>query len=114
MKKETAARGSQSGNATTKAQVLRSKFLQITEVLQDATEGQLASLLNQLLAGKRNISPDIELSELEAGILIENLDSHVRERDQYDLCNVIWDLSPRALNQRDKDIQFPSSLGYSA
>ena len=95
MKKETAARGSQSGNATTKAQVLRSKFLQITEVLQDATERQLASLLKQLVDGKRKIPPDIELSELEAGILIENLDAHVRERDQVAVCNVIWDQLPK-------------------
>jgi hypothetical protein len=75
----------------TSPRVLRRKFRQITETLQNATEKQLASLLSQLLDGKRKIPPDIELSELEAGILIENLDAHVRERDQYHICAVIWD-----------------------
>ena len=49
-----------------------------------------ASLLKQLLDGKRKIPPDIELSELEAGILIENLDAHVRAPNQWHICNVIW------------------------
>jgi len=77
----------------TSTRVLRGKFRQITETLQGASEKQLASLLRQLLDGKRRIPPDIELSELEAGILIENLDAHVRERDQCHICDVIWDRS---------------------
>ncbi len=95
MKKKAAARGSKSASTTASAPALRSKFRQITGVLQNATEKQLASLLKQLVAGKRKISPDIELSELEAGILIENLDAHVRERDQVAVCNVIWDQLPK-------------------
>jgi hypothetical protein len=77
----------------TSTRVLRGKFRQITATLQDATEKELASLLRQLLDGKRRIPPDIELSDLEAGILIENLDAHVRERDQCNICDVIWDHS---------------------
>ena len=95
MKKKSVAKGRKSASAATSAQ-LRGKFRRITALLQDASEKQLASLLQQLLDGKRKISPDIELSELEAGILIENLDAHVRERDQFAVCNVIWDRLPKA------------------
>jgi hypothetical protein len=96
MKKKAAVKGSKSANAAASTRALRSKFRRITAVLQDATEKQLASLLKQLLEGKRKIPPDIELSELEAGILIENLDAHVRERDQAAVCFVIWDQLPKA------------------
>jgi hypothetical protein len=87
------AKGERKGKSVerTSLPVLRGQFRQITEILQGATEKQLGSLLKQLLDGKRKIAPDIELSELEAGILIENLDAHVRERDQYHICDVIWD-----------------------
>jgi hypothetical protein len=95
MKKKSVAKGSKSASAAASTQALRGKFRRITAVLQDATERQLASLLKQLVDGKRKIPPDIELSELEAGILIENLDAHVRERDQVAVCNVIWDRLPK-------------------
>jgi hypothetical protein len=92
-KSGSGAKGERKGKSVerTSLPVMRGKFRQITEILRGATEKQLASLLKQLLDGKRKIPPDIELSELEAGILIENLDAHVRERDQYHLCEVIWD-----------------------
>jgi hypothetical protein len=90
MTKKTGAGGSKSGSAATSTRVLRRKFRHISEILKDATEKQLASLLKQLLEGKRKIPPDIELSELEAGILIENLDAHVRAPNQWHICNVIW------------------------
>jgi hypothetical protein len=95
MKKKAAARGSKSASAAASTRALKSKFRRITAVLQGATEKQLASLLQQLVDGKRKIPPDIELSELEAGILIENLDAHVRERDQVAVCFVIWDQLPK-------------------
>ena len=95
MKKKAAARGSKSVSAAASPRALQSKFRRITGVLQNATEKQLATLLKQLVDGKRKISPDIELSELEAGILIENLDAHVRQRDQVAVCNVIWDQLPK-------------------
>ena len=57
---------------------------------QNPAPSMQASLLKQLLDGKRKIPPDIELSELEAGILIENLDAHVRAPNQWHICNVIW------------------------
>jgi hypothetical protein len=90
MTKKTGAGGSKSGSAAISTRVLRGKFQRISKILQDATEKQLASLLKQLLDGKRKIPPDIELSELEAGILIENLDAHVREPNQWHICKVIW------------------------
>ena len=96
MKKKAAARGSKSGSAAASPRALQNKFRRITGVLQNATEKQLASLLKQLAAGKRKISPDIELSELEAGILMENLDAHLRPRDQAAVCYVIWDQLPKA------------------
>jgi hypothetical protein len=95
MKKKATGGRSKSGSAAASTRALKSKFRRITGALQNATEKQLASLLKQLLDGKRKISPDIELSELEAGILIENLDSHVRERDQAAVCYVIWDQLPK-------------------
>lgn len=90
MTKKTRAGGSKSASAATSSRVLRRKFERISKILQNATEKQLASLLKQLLEGKRKIPPDIELSELEAGILIENLDTHVRSPNQWHICRVIW------------------------
>jgi len=90
MTKKTGAGGSKSASAVTSTRVLRGKFRKVSKTLQGATDKQLASLLEQLLAGKRKIPPDIELSELEAGILIENLDAHVREPHQWQICRVIW------------------------
>jgi hypothetical protein len=91
MAKKKSAGKIQSAAAPVRPPVLRRKFDQIAAILQDATERQLARLLKQLIDGERTIPPDIELSELEAGILIENLDSHLRRRDRLELCNVIWD-----------------------
>jgi hypothetical protein len=94
MAKKTGAGGSKSAKPASSTRVLRGKFDRISKILQDATEKQLASLLKQLLDGKRKIPPDIELSELEAGILIENLDAHVRAPNQWHICRVIWRPGP--------------------
>jgi len=90
MTKKTGAGEIKSVRAATSTRVLRGKFRKVSKTLQDATEKQLATLLKQLLDGKRKIPPDIELSELEAGILIENLDAHVRDPHQWHICRVIW------------------------
>jgi hypothetical protein len=100
MSKRTKRKGSskpRKSKVLSGAAAKRAKYADLEKVLATADAKTLASLLNTLQTGNRNVHPGVTLSSFEAGFLAAQLRSGLkpkrRRRKKIDLDHILYSLT---------------------